>query len=236
MSSKTRKLALDLFQARPSHLQETSARNTREKASLRNGQWPASATEKETQRSLFQWFGTHMGKDCPDSHLAPALPGQRACIQYSVPRHCHTLAFTAQHNQTNAQQPGYARAHSPRVHNLGSPPGTPPACVRARGSPISPLRHTHLVRTPTRPGLPRQPRGRARGQRAPPHGYLCDPPPFHGRSRGAPTAPSPAWARPGSRASQASSAKAPAVRSQTPGTKARREWRAPRGRPPSDTN
>lgn len=131
MSSKTRKLALDLFQARPSqsHLQETSARNTREKASLRNGQWPASATEKETQRSLFQWFGTHMGKDCPDSHLAPALPGQRACIQFSVPRHCHTLAFTAQHNQTNAQQPGYARAHSPRVHNLGSPPGTPPACV-----------------------------------------------------------------------------------------------------------
>lgn len=112
MSSKTRKLALDLFQARPSqsHLQETSARNTREKASLRNGQWPASATEKETQRSLFQWFGTHMGKDCPDSHLAPALPGQRACIQFSVLRHCHTLAFTAQHNQTNAQQPGYTRA------------------------------------------------------------------------------------------------------------------------------
>lgn len=233
MSSKTRKLALDLFQERPGHLQETSARNTREKASLRNGQWPASAAEKETQRSLFQRFGTHMGKDYPDSHLAPALPGQQAASSSpSLDTVTHSRSQPSTVRRTRSSQGTRALT----AHECITREPTRDACVRARGSPISPLHHTHLVRMPTRPGLPRQPRGRARGQRAPPHGYLCDPPPFHGRSRGAPTAPNPAWARPGSRASQAGSAKAPAVRSQTPGTKARREWRAPRGRPPSDTN
>lgn len=54
MPQETRELALDLFQAWQGYLQETSARNTRGRASLRNGQYPAASAVKEIQRSSFQ--------------------------------------------------------------------------------------------------------------------------------------------------------------------------------------
>lgn len=216
----------------------SSARNLGKKHARKSesAQWPVArlrCRERDPKKPFPAVWDSWARTVLTPTLLALALPGQRAA---SSSLSLDTVTHSRSQSSTVRRTRSSLGTRALTAHECISREPTRDVCVRARGSPISPLRHTHLVRMPTRPGLPRQPRGRARGQRAPPHGYLCDPPPFHGRSRGAPTAPSPAWARPGSRASQAGSAKAPAVRSQTPGTKARREWRAPRGRPPSDTN
>lgn len=142
--SKTRELALDLFQTRPRHLQETSPRNTHGIAE--SAQKPAPrlyCRERDPKKTVSSHFWTRGAKVV----LPPILP--RLC----VPRHWHT--HTAQHTLRRARTSQDTRAFTgPRVHGLVRPPRTF-KCVTTRGSPIS------LPRALTWRGRPRAPVSRA---------------------------------------------------------------------------
>lgn len=164
----------------------SSARNLGKKHARKSesAQWPVArlrCRERDPKKPFPAVWDSWARTVLTPTLLALTLPGQRAA---SSSLSLDTVTHSRSQSSTVRRTRSSLGTRALTAHECITREPTRDVCVRARGSPISPLRHTHLVRMPTRPGLPRQPRGRARGQRAPPHGYLCDPPPFHGRSRG----------------------------------------------------
>lgn len=186
--------------------------------------------EKEIQR---KHFPATFGLEELRLFCLPSCPGS-ASLDTDTLAHTHSPA----HIKTSTNQQRHARVHRPTSTWPCAPTQDFQVCDDPR-EPHQPSTRTHLTRTPTRPSLPslsRQPHGRARGQRAPPHGRPYGPPLLVPRlaqdTDGSRSCVGKAWVV----CVSVGSAKVPAVRSQTPGTKARRKWRAPRGPPPSDTN
>lgn len=233
MSSETRELALDLFQARAGDICKKPRQDTHAGKS-ESAQWPVSrlrCRERDPKRHFPVAFGLEWSRAVLTPTLPRAHPSSRPRPASSLDTVTHSHAQPSTHADERAAA-GARALSGPRAHSVVSPPGTPRACPREPEQPAAPL---------TWRGRPRAPASRAN---------LAGGPGASARHRMATSAirPCPRASAghrrlrvlrgqgTGSRASRAASAKAPAVRSQTQGTKARREWRAPRGRPPSDTN